>query len=161
MGARDATANLAGTVISSPPNPHFRIVSEHEAIRGRFHGQTVDLTVTADQAVFDAVRQIADHAAFEHDAVLDLRIANFGALADRREWPDVGVHDPRIRANHDRAADDRPLDNGAGFDDDLPLDTRLRVHRSGHVPGDRIEDQAVGFEHVLELARVFPPAVHQ
>ncbi len=51
--------------------------------------QIVD--VPADEAVFDAVGQIGDLRALEHDAVLDLGLANLHVLADRRERPDVGV----------------------------------------------------------------------
>ena len=46
---------------------------------------------------------------------------------DRRERPDVGVHDARAGADDDRSADDRALDDGAGLDDHLALDARLGV----------------------------------
>ena len=35
--------------------------------------------------------------ALEHDAVLDLRVADLDVVHDRGERPDVGVHDARVR----------------------------------------------------------------
>ena len=58
------------------------------------------------------------------------------------------------RAAHDRALDRarRPRSTT------LPFDARLGVHRAVDAALDRVEDQAVGLEHVLELAGVLPPA---
>src|SRR4051812_31579754 len=126
MGTFDPTANFAGAVTAYPPalpsDAHLGIIAEHEPVRGRLHGQAVNLHVPADQAVLDAVRDIADHAALEHDAVLDLRIADLGAAADRGERPDVGVDDPRVLPDDDRAADDRALHHRARFDHHLAFD---------------------------------------
>ena len=47
----------------------------------------------------------------------------------------------------------------AGLDDDLAFDARLGVDRPVDAPLDRVEDQPVGLEHVLELAGVLPPAL--
>src|SRR6516225_9157996 len=115
MGTFDAAANLDGTVIdtSSPPNPHFRVVAQHKTVRGGFHGQPVNPDVAADQAVFDAIGKVADHAAFQHDAVLDFRLADLGVPADRRERSDVGAQDPRTGTDDDGPADHRLLDDGA------------------------------------------------
>ena len=43
----------------------------------------------------DAVGQVAHAGPLEHDAVLDLRVLDLDVVANRRERPDVGVHDPR------------------------------------------------------------------
>ena len=59
----------------------------------------------------------------------------------------------------DRPADDRALDHRARLDDDLAFDARLGVDRAVDPAFDRVEDQPVRFEHVLELAGVLPPAV--
>src|SRR4029453_12911859 len=105
-----------------PANPDFGVVADHEAVRGRLHRQAVNADVASDQAVLDAVREVADHAAFQHDAVLDLRVANLGARPDRAERADVGVDDARLGADDGGSADDRPLDHRAGLDHDLALD---------------------------------------
>ena len=53
---------------------------------------------------------------------------------------------------------ERSIDR-AGLDDDFALDAGLGVDRAVDAPLDRVEHQPVGLEHVLELARVLPPAV--
>ena len=83
----------------------------------------------------------------------------FDAVADRRERPDVGAGDARAGADDDRPAHDRALDRRAGLDHDLALDARLGVDRAVDAALDRVENQAVGLEHVLELAGVLPPAL--
>src|SRR5690349_18210546 len=166
MRVLDATANFAGALNDRPPwrqplpsDSNLRIVSQHEAIRRRFDRQPVNPDVAPDQAVLDAIGQVADDAALEHDAVLDLRFANLGILHDRRERPDVGMYDPGVRANDDRASDDGAFDDGARFDDDFALHPRLGVDSAVDPPLDRVQDQPVRLEHVFELARVLPPSV--
>ena len=92
-------------------------------------------------------------------SISDSRIST--SLADRRERPDVGVDDPRARADDRRPADHRVLDDRARLDHHLAFDARRRVDRAVDPRLQRLEDQAVGFEHVLELAGVLPPARHQ
>src|SRR3954452_4619513 len=121
----------------------------------------MDLDVPAYEAVLDAVGDVADDAAFEDDAVLDLRVADLGASADRRERPYIRMNDPGVGANDHRTPDDRALDHRAGFDDDFAFDARLGVDTSIDAPDDRVENQSVRLEHVLELARVLPPAVDE
>ena len=56
-------------------------------------------------------------------------------------------------------ADGRALEPRAGLDDDAAVE--LRVDELAVAARDeRVEDQAVGLEHVGELARVLPPAAH-
>src|SRR6516165_7929557 len=105
----------------SPPNPHFRVVAEHEPVRGGFHRYAMNPDVPADETVRDATG-VADHAALEHDAVLDFRVADLGPRADGRERSHVRMHDPRARADDHGSADDRALDRRAGVDHHLALD---------------------------------------
>src|SRR6266550_81230 len=148
------------TAIASPSDADLRIVSQHEPVRAWLDRFAPDPYVPADQAVDDAVRQVAQGRALEHDSVLDLRILDVDLVADRREGSHVGVDAARATADDRRAANDRPFDDGALLDDDLPLDTALGVYLSLDLPLERLENQPVRLEHVLELARVFPPALH-
>src|SRR5918992_3395406 len=86
-------------LLISPPDPNLRIVSEHKPVRAWLHGLAIDSHVPADQTVDDAVRKIADARTLEHDAVLDLRIRDLDVVHDRRERPDVRVHDARVVAD--------------------------------------------------------------
>ena len=80
-------------------------------------------------------------------------------LADRRVRPDVGVGDPRARADDRRAAHGRALQPRAALDDDAPV--ALRVDELAvDARLDAVEDQPVGLEHVVEAAGVLPPAAH-
>ncbi len=80
------------------------------------------------------------------------------AVADRGERSDVGVLDDGAAAD-DGGAPHRALrDAGAGLHDHLAqdlalLDLSLRAWRQ------RVEDDAVGLQHVLEPARVLPPSL--
>ena len=56
-------------------------------------------------------------------------------------------------------ADDRPLHDRAGLDHHLALDAALGVHLAVDAALERVEDQAVGLEHVFQLAGVLPPAL--
>src|SRR5262245_24928697 len=164
IGTFEPTANLAGAVTdpsSLPADADFRIVAEHEPVGGRLHRHPVDPRVAADQAVSDAVVEVADHAALEHDAVLDLGVADLGALPDRRERSHVRVNDFRARADDDRAPNHRSLDEGARLDDDFPFDARLGVDQALDAALEGVENQAVRLEHVFELAGVLPPALHE
>src|SRR5262249_43100235 len=111
-----------------------------------------------DQARLDAHTDVGQARALQHDRVLDLAAADHDAVADRREGPDVRLLDPGPAAD-DRGATDRAVDDlGPRLGDPLAphlgalgdaLDARLQ----------RVEDDAVGFQHVLELAGVLPPAL--
>ena len=59
-----------------PLDPHLGVVAEHEAIRRRLERQAMNLHAPADQAVGDARLEIVNQRSFEHDAVLDLRLAD-------------------------------------------------------------------------------------
>ncbi len=91
--------------------------------------------------------------------MLDLRAVDVAALTDGRVGPDVAVDQVRARPDHGRPAHRRALEPRARLDDDAALD--LRVDQLAvDAPLDRVEDQAVGLEHVLEPAGVLPPALH-
>src|SRR5436190_20569879 len=101
------------TAIASPSDADLRIVSQHEPVRARLDRFAPDADVPPDQAVDDAVGQVAQGRALEHDAVLDLRILDVDLVPDRRERSHVGVDDARATADDRRAANDRPFDDGA------------------------------------------------
>src|SRR6185503_4671422 len=147
----------SSTAIASPSDADLRIVSQHEAIRARLHRLAPDADVPADEAVDDAVRQVAHARSLEHDAVLDLGILDLDVVADRGERPDVGVHDAGAAADDGGAANRRPFDHRPLLDDDLPLDAALRIDHAVDPALERLEDQPVRLEHVLELAGVLPP----
>src|SRR5688572_13959562 len=146
-------------LLMSPPDSDFGIISQHESIRARLHGDAIDPNVLTDEAVGDPVRQITHRGAFKDDAVLDLRILNLHVVHDRGERPDIRVHDPRAPADDGGPSDCRTFDHGSSLDDDLALDPALGIDRTLNAPLLGLEDQAIGFEHVLELAGVFPPAL--
>ena len=79
-------------------------------------------------------------------------------LADRGVGADVGVLDPRAGADHGRAADDRAAHLRAGLDHDPSLDLRVGVDLALEAGLDLLQHEAVGLEHVGELAGVLPPA---
>jgi hypothetical protein len=118
----------------------------------------VDGHVAPDEARLDAATDVRDAGALEDDGVLDLAAAHHDAVADGREGPDVGALEHRAPAD-DRRPPHRALgDARACLDHDLAgdvgvLDGAVRARR------ERIEDDPVGFEHVLELARILPPAL--
>src|SRR3954471_4508943 len=147
MGAFDPRANFAGAVTkpssSSPSDADFGIIAQHEPVGRGLYRLAIDAHVAPEQAVLDAVGQIADHAPLEDDAVADLGFADLGALPDGRERPDVGVDDPRAGADDHRAANHRAFDRRPLFDDHLAVDPRLAVDRAGDAPLDRVENQAV------------------
>jgi hypothetical protein len=64
------------TLPSFTSDADLGIVAQHEPVRGRLHRQAVDADVASDQAVVDAVARSVIDAAFEHDAVLDLGVAD-------------------------------------------------------------------------------------
>ena len=72
--------------------------------------------------------------------------------------PDVAIVDDRPLADDDRPADGAVGDLGAVFDDDAAVDLGI-LDRAADVRVERIQDQPVGLEHVLELAGVLPPAL--
>ena len=76
-----------------------------------------------------------------------------------RVGPDVGVADDGAGADHRRAADGRALQHRARLDDHAAVDLgvdQLAVDAAL----DRLEDEPVGLEHVVEPAGVLPPAAH-
>src|SRR5436190_19499797 len=105
-------------LLISPPDSHFRIVSQHEAVCAWLDRLPVDLHVAADQAVDYPIGEIAHAGAFEHDAVLDLGILDFDVVHDRGERADVGVHDARVTSDDSRTANHRPLHDRAFFEHD-------------------------------------------
>src|SRR5258705_8340307 len=147
----------SSTAIASPSDADLRIVSQPEAVRARLHRLAPDADVPPDEAVDHAVRQVAHARSLEHDAVLDLGILDFDVVADRGERPDVRAHDARAAPDDGRPADGRPLDHRTLLDDDLPLDAAVRIDSAFDAPFERLEDQPVRLEHVLELAGVLPP----
>ncbi len=152
---------------SSPPRRagrRYRICTsalspDHEPVGAREGRAAADTHVAADQARLDAVVEVRDRGAREHDRVLELGVPDLHALADGRVGADVGVGEreprpmiagPRTVARSSRAPSS--------------ITTRPSTRESTSSPSMRscevVEDQAVGLEHVLDLARVLPPAVH-
>src|SRR6266513_257091 len=97
------------TAIASPSDADLRIVSQHEPVRAWLDRFAPDADVPADQAVDDAVGQVAQGRALADDAVLDRRILDVDLVADRRERSHVGVDDARAAADDRRPANDRPF----------------------------------------------------
>ena len=89
--------------------------------------------------------------------MLDLRAGDLAALADRGVGADVAVAEPRTRADHRGAADDRPFEDGPGLDDDAAVE--LGVDQLALDPlGRGCRGSGVGLQHVLETPGVLPPA---
>src|SRR5215216_1673555 len=147
------------TAMASPSDPDLRIVSQHEPVRARLDRLAVDTDVSADEAVDHPVRQVADGGSLEHDAVLDLGLADFDVAANRRERPHIGVDNPRAAADDRGPADHGTLDGCALLDHHLAFDAAFGVHGTINPPLERLENQPVGLEHVFELPRIFPPAL--
>src|SRR3989442_785825 len=143
----------------SPPDTDLRIVPQHEPVSARLDRFAVDSHVFADQAVDHAVRQIAKARALQDDAVLDLGIANLDVVHDRRERPHIRVHDARSASDDRRPAHHRAFDRCADLDHHLAFDPALSVDDPLDTALQCIEDQPVRLQHVLQLARVLPPAV--
>jgi hypothetical protein len=68
--------------MASPPDADFRIVSEHEPVRARLDGLTINPHVPSNQAVDDAIGEIPNARALEHDAVFDFRVLDDDVIAD-------------------------------------------------------------------------------
>src|SRR5258705_3697859 len=147
------------TAMASPSDAHLRIVPQHEPVRARLDRLAVDAHVSPDEAVDDAVGEVADAGTLEHDAVLDLRFLNDDVIADRRERTDVRVHDAGAAPDDRRTANHRSLDDRARLDDDFAFNAAVGIHRAVDPALEGFKDQTVGFEHVLELAGVFPPSL--
>src|SRR5881394_2540660 len=89
--------------------------------------------------------------------MLDLRALHSHVRVDRRVGPDVRVGDSRTGADDRRAADDRALEPRTVLHDDASLD--LRVDELAlDLALDVLQYEAVRLQHVVELARVLPPA---
>src|SRR5437870_2803290 len=70
------------------------------------------------------------------------------------------MHDARAASDDGWTADDGAFDHRTLLDHDLALDAAVRIDGAIDAPVERVEDQSIGFEHVLELARVFPPTLN-
>src|SRR5207302_4544732 len=79
--------------------------------------------------------------------------------AYRRIWADVAVVQTRARADDRGAAHGRALEARTRFDHDAAVDAAVQQLALDSLE-DRVQDQAIGLEHVLEPARVLPPAAH-
>src|SRR5580700_10836102 len=62
-----------------------RVVAEHEAHRSRTRRRLAHLALLADQRAVDLAGHVVDARALEHDAVLDLGIADHAVEVDGRE----------------------------------------------------------------------------
>src|ERR671914_1178683 len=154
-----ATSRTPADPIAALEDLNVRVVTDDETICLRQGRALAYAHIAPDQAGLDAVVQVADPRAGQHDRMLELGPLDVHVVADRRVRADVGVADLRPAADdrgaaHGRALEPRPrLDHHAALDprvDQLALDPLLQV----------VEDQPVGLEHVLDLAGVLPPSVH-
>src|SRR5688500_10761621 len=107
--APPVTSTSTAGLVMSPPEADFCIVSQHEPVRARLDGNPVNTHVFANQAVYDAVGEVAHGRSFEDDAVLDLGTLDFDVVSDGGERPDVGVLDPGAAADDRRSPDHGPL----------------------------------------------------
>ena len=98
-----------------------------------------------------------DAAAFEHDRVLDIGVAELAVGADRRVRPDVRVDQVCPRADDRRSADLRVLQDRADFDDDPAFDVRVVVDLAVDPFLRRVEHETVAVEQRVLLAGVDPP----
>ena len=78
-------------------------------------------------------------------------------LADGGVRPDVAVGQPRARADDGRAAHRAALEARARLDDDAAVDLRVD-ELAVDARDERVEDEPVGLEHVVQAAGVLPPA---
>src|SRR5665811_1374827 len=123
----------------------------HAVAAGQLH-------FAAQQAGLHARAEVFDDGAGEHDRVLDFGAADSDVLAERGVGADVGALDPRAGADHRRAAHGRATQLRPGLDHDPALDLAGLVDLAVDARLELLEHQAVGLEHVGELAGVLPPA---
>src|SRR3954451_6851421 len=113
-GAACAAAGKANSAMSAATNGlkdlNVSIVPHHEPVRLRQRRPAADTNITPNQARLDAVLEVADLGARQHDRVLQLGRADAHVLADRRVGADVGVDDLGARADHGRPAHRRALE---------------------------------------------------
>src|SRR3954451_18487551 len=140
-------------------DPDLGVVAHHEVVGAGLAVGARDLDVAAEQRALHPPLEADDRRALEQDRVLDLGPLDLALLADRRVRPDVAVGQSRAGADDRRAADHGALQPRARLDDHAPVD--LRVDELAVDAGDeRVEDEPIGLEHVLEAAGVLPPAAH-
>src|SRR5215211_6364643 len=155
-GSAAATASSTGIALQ---NLNVRIVSDHEPVGLGQRRPASDPHITPNQAGLDAVLEVADLGARQHDRVLELGAADAHLLADRGEGPDVGVGDVRAAAHDRRPAHGGALQARVGLHHHAALEPA--VHQlADHALLEVVEYQPVGLEHVLHLAGVLPPSVH-
>src|SRR3954454_5863116 len=147
----------AGAGAAELEDADLRVVPDHEPERAGLPVPAADRHVAAEKRGLHPPVEVRDRAAVEQDRVLDLGALDRAAGADRRVRADVAVDEPRARADDRRAADRAALEPRAGLDDDAPVAARLD-HLALDTPVHRVEDQAVGLEHVLQAPGVLPPA---
>src|SRR3954462_4284723 len=150
---------MFAAVSSILQNPHLTIIPQQHLVCLRLDGGAVYFYVAAYEAVFEAAGDVDYLAVFEDDGVLDLAVGDRAAVVDGRVGAYVGVDDAGVGADDGRAADDRVDDLGALLDDHLALNVAVAVHEARDTGGEVVEHQMVDFEHVFELASVYPPAL--
>src|SRR6478672_11486112 len=136
----------------------LRVVADHQPQRLRHPLAAGQLHVATEEARLQAGPQVFDQRPRQDDRVLDLGAADLDPIPDRRVRAHVGVLDLGAGADHRGAANGGADDLRAGLDHHPALDPRRRVDLSLEPRLDLLQDEAVGREHVGELAGVLPPA---
>src|SRR6266542_6985784 len=155
------------TVVSRFPFPVSRpaaydadlgVVADQESVDTGTLQARMNTDVGADKGIRDADGDSLQARALQHDRVLDLAALDETVRPDRRVRTDEGVPDLGARPDDGGAAHGRADESGSRLEDDLPFHAASRVQPVEALRSKGVEDDAVGFEHVLDLPGVLPPA---
>src|SRR6266545_2248668 len=133
------------------------VVADQESVDAGTLQARMNTDVGADQGIRNAHGDPLQARALQHDRVLDLAALDETVRPDRRVGADEGVPDLGAWPDDGGPAHGRADETGSRLDDDLPFHAASRVQLVEALRRKRVEDDAVGFEHVLDLSGVLPP----
>src|SRR5262249_11872965 len=135
------------------------MIPQYKAVGARLQRRAGDLDIPADQAILQAMRQVADYPVLQHDRVLDLATLDHTVVVDRGEWADAAIDDPGVLAINARPADGAIADLSAFLENHIANQLRVTVDVPFPQRRQLFQDQAVRLQHIVLLAGVDPPAL--
>src|SRR5579871_3257475 len=137
---------------------YLAVISNQQAQRGGRAALPMHARAATDQAVFNALTGSQYLAVLQQDTVLDLGLYYFCPVSDACVGSDEGIFQAAVLADDDGTSHPGTDQARSLPDRHAPDDARVRIKLPIHALLQLVQNDPVGLQDVVFLARIQPPS---